>query len=138
MLHILQSSAEDLNHEFELLQDEMGLDLELLQKEVLRQQGNVKKACQLLQGHASDSSISPAEGQRTSSAGDDILDWGKREETEADSLFGSMQSEFTNLELDHGSGKISSYALGTILSTEASIQSNSALVRKLVKKRGLD
>ena len=55
----------------------MGLDLRLLQAEVVRQQGDVKRACLLLQGDALDSPVSPADEGQLAGTGDDILDWGE-------------------------------------------------------------
>lgn len=80
----------------------MSLDVGLLQQEVIRQQGDVHKACLVLQGSATESPVSPAEDSLIPGMTDEILDWSKREGNESDSLYGSMQSEFTQLDLEHG------------------------------------
>lgn len=76
------------------------MDLEALQEEVVRQQGNISKACHLLQASSDSSPVSPKQDGMMAGIGPDSLDWSKAETNEGDSLYGSMQSGFTNLDLD--------------------------------------
>ncbi len=72
----------------------------------MQQQGDVAKACQVL--HTSSSSNTPTypqDSRRLPSLGDSMLDWSKGDGNGMDSLYGSMQSEFTNLDLDQGTGE---------------------------------
>lgn len=86
-------------------QEEAGLDLSLLQEEVILQQGDVAKACQNLQASSSNTPTYPEHLDQSPGPGEKVLQWGKGDENGLDSLYGSMQSEFTNLELDHNTGQ---------------------------------
>ena len=86
-------------------QEEAGLDLSQLQEEVMRQLGDVAKACQSLQASSSNTPTYPETSDQSPGLGEKILEWGKGDENGLDSLYGSMQSEFTNLELDHITGE---------------------------------
>ena len=88
-----------------LCQEEAGLDLSLLQEEVMRQQGDVAKACQILRASSSTTPTYPENSDQSPGLGEKFVDWGKGDENGLDSLYGSMQSEFTNLELDHSTGE---------------------------------
>ena len=65
----------------------------------MRQQGDVTKACQTLQASSDNSPSYPGNSVESPGLGNNILEWGKGADNGMDSLYGSMQSEFTNLEL---------------------------------------
>lgn len=71
----------------------------------MRQQGDVTKACQTLQASSDNSPSYPGNSVESPGLGNNILEWGKGADNGMDSLYGSMQSEFTNLDLDHGAGE---------------------------------
>lgn len=92
---------------FELLQEESSASLVEIQDEVIRQMGNVDKACRLLQLRHSSSPSTQHESSPPHDDGDTGFQWGKTDDGEDEGDFGSIQSEFTNLEIDPGTGMTS-------------------------------